>query len=217
MKHIIKTERLILRPWQMTDADAIVEGISDFETVKMLTAPYPYKKQDAIDFLERRQSDSENQFYFAITLKGSGKVIGGTNICLDKTNNTNSGGIWLNKNYQGKGYGTEAWTARAKFAFENLGLDKLYNGYFEHNKISPKMQFKIGYKIVGEQEKFCPALNKNVKEIKTVLTKDDFVCNLHLKSKNCWQQTKLVLKYTCLLKRKITFHLANERFCIGQI
>ena len=182
MNRIIETERLILRPWLMSDADAIVDGISDFDTIKMLTAPYPYAKQDAIAFLERRQKDNENQFYFAITLKDSGQVIGGTNLCLDKTNNTNSGGIWLNKKYQGKGYGTEAWAARAKFAFFELGLSELYNGYFEHNSISPKMQFKIGYKIVGEQEKFCPAIGKNVKEIRTMLTKADFMNKTGLNS-----------------------------------
>ena len=33
----------------------------------------------------------------------------------------------------------------------------------------------IGYKVVGESEKFCPALGKNVKEIRTELSKEEFV------------------------------------------
>lgn len=175
MKRIIETQRLILRPWKDTDADAIVAGFSDFDTAKMLIVPFPYSKADAIEFLEKRKNDDENSFYFAISLKENGKVIGGTNICIDKTNGSNGGGIWIDKNYQGFGYGTEAWTARAKFAFFDLNLDKLHNGYFEYNQVSPKMQQKIGYKIVGERERFCPSLGKNVKEIRTLLTKEDFI------------------------------------------
>lgn len=183
MNRILETKRLILRPWKETDADAIVEGLSDFDTAKMLVVPFPYTKTDAVEFLEKRKDDDENSFYFAITLKESGIVIGGTNICVDVDNNTNSGGIWINKNYHGFGYGTEAWTARPKFAFFDLNLNELHNGYFEYNETSPKMQQKIGYKIVGEDEKYCPALEKKVKEIRTLLTKEDFIQKLGLNLK----------------------------------
>jgi len=80
----------------------------------------------------------------------------------------------LNKKYHSKGYGTEVWIARAKFAFETLNLNELENGYFEHNEISWKMQQKLGYKIVGKTINFCPALKKEVVEIVTSLTKEDF-------------------------------------------
>ena len=101
MKHIIETERLILRPWKESDADVIVLGFSDFETAKMLTVPFPYTKEDAISFILKSKSEDDNNFHFAITLKETGTVIGGTSLCVDRKNNTNSGGIWLDKNYQG--------------------------------------------------------------------------------------------------------------------
>ncbi len=183
MNRIIETERLILRPWKGIDADAIVAGFSDFDTAKMLTVPFPYTKEDAMDFINKRKNDDDKNFYFAITLKDNGKVIGGTNLCLNIINNTNGGGIWIDKNYQGYGYGTEAWNARAKFAFFELNLDKLYNGYFDYNQSSPKMQQKIGYKIVGEQERFCPALGQKVREIRTILTKADFMSKTGIKTK----------------------------------
>ena len=182
MKHIIETERLILRPWKESDADAIVLGFSDFETAKMLTVPYPYTKEDAVSFILKSKSEDDNNFHFAITLKENGSVIGGTSLCVDRKNNTNRGGIWLNKNYQGLGYGTEAWIARAKFAFFELNLEKLYNGYYYFNQSSPKMQQKIGYKVVGEQERFCPALGQKVREIRTVLSKEDFISKTGIKT-----------------------------------
>ena len=97
MKRIIETERLILRPWQNTESDinAIVEGFSDLDTAKMLTVPFPYTKEDAIEFIDKRKNDDDNSFYFAITLKETGTVIGGTSLCVDRKNNTNK------KNYGG--------------------------------------------------------------------------------------------------------------------
>jgi len=80
----------------------------------------------------------------------------------------------LNKKYHSKGYGTEVWIARAKFAFETLNLNELENGYFEHNEISWKMQQKLGYKIVGKTINYCPALNREVVEIITNLKKEEF-------------------------------------------
>ena len=171
----IETERLILREWHKSDAKDIVEGLSDFDTVKNLTAPYPYEYKYAEDFIAKNSPHSENSYYFAIQLKSTGKVIGGTNINLidDKV----KGGIWLNKNYQGCGYGTEAFSARAKFAFETLGVSKLENGFFDFNEKSWNMQRKLGYEIVGKKKNFSPALNSEVVEIVTQLTKDNYLKN----------------------------------------
>ena len=164
MIRVIETERLILRPWKESDIEAIIEGFSDFDTAKMLTIPYPYTREDVYSFLEEREKDDNDSFYFAIALKGSDQAIGGTNLRIE-SNGLNSGGIWIDKKYQGFGYGTEAWIARAKFAFFDLGLDELYNGYYIHNEASPKMQMKIGYQIIGETERYCPALGEVVKVV----------------------------------------------------
>ena len=169
---ILETERLILREWKLSDINDIVEGLNDFETAKNLTVPYPYHIKDAQEFIEKHAKHKDDSYYFAIELKSSAKVIGGTNINIveDKV----KGGIWLNKDYQGKGYGTEAFTARAKFAFECLGATELENGFFDFNKKSWHMQEKLGYKIIGEKKHFSPTLNQEVTEIVTNLQKNDF-------------------------------------------
>ena len=169
----IETDRLILREWQKTDVNDIVEGLNDFDTNKNLTAPYPYQIKDAEYFIEKNSYHKDDSYYFAIQLKGTGKVIGGTNINI--VGNKAKGGIWLNKDYQGKGYGTEAFKARARFAFELLGVNELENGFFDFNKKSWHMQEKIGYEIIGEKKNFSPALNQEVTEIVTRLTKENFL------------------------------------------
>ncbi|MBQ8522366.1 MAG: GNAT family N-acetyltransferase [Clostridia bacterium] len=170
---MVETKRLILREWELSDIEDMVEGLNDFGTAKNLTVPYPYTKENAREFINKHLVNDKNNYYFAVVLKEENKVIGGTSLEL-KSNGKNKGGLWLNSKYHGKGYGTEVWIARAKFAFEQLGLNELENGFFEYNEISWKMQRKLGYKIVGETINFCPALNKEVVEVITNLTKEDF-------------------------------------------
>ena len=169
----IETERLIFRKWNEYDVDFIVDGLNDFEVAKNLTSPFPYVKQYAIDYIQKHEEHKDSDFVFAIVCKENGEVIGGTNITLNEEGEYR-GGIWIRKKYQGKGYGTEIWTARAKFAFDVLGLNEIYNGFYYFNERSKKMQLKIGYKIIGEKENYCPALKSSVKEIVTRLKKDDF-------------------------------------------
>ena len=169
----IITKRLILRELQLQDVYALVDGLNDFNVAKNLTSPFPYTKQDAINYIKQHDNSTTTDYRFVVTLKESGKVIGGTNITI-KENGEYRGGIWLHRDYQGKGYGTELWIARAKFAFDFLKATELANGYYYFNERSKKMQLKIGYKVVGEKEYFCPALKGNVQEIETRLAKQDF-------------------------------------------
>ena len=169
----IVSERLILREWKLEDADDIVEGLSDFETAKNLTVPFPYTKEHANQFINAAKSNPNKQ-HFAITLKNTGEVIGGTSIEIHP-NNKVKGGIWIKPSYTQKGYGTEAFKARAKFIFENLHFDEIENGYFDFNLNSAKMQEKIGYEIVGKKKTFCPAMKKEVTEIVTKLTRERFL------------------------------------------
>ena len=168
---IIETERLILREWTFDDVGDMVEGLNDFDTAKNLTVPFPYTEEHAMAFIGKHLLNDEYNYYFAIVLKSENKVIGGTSLEIKNDINKNKGGIWLN---HGKGFGTEVWIARAKFAFETLKLTELENGFFEHNEISWKMQQKLGYKIVGKTTNTCPALKKEVTEIVTNLTKENF-------------------------------------------
>lgn len=170
----IETDRLVLREWKLSDIDDMVEGLNNFDTAKNLTVPFPYTKADAIAFISKHLKNDEHNYYFAIVLKSNNKVIGGTSLEIKSEINKNKGGIWLNKKYHGQGYGSEVWKARAMFAFEHLHLEELENGFFEYNQISWKMQQKFGYEIIGKTKNFCPALNKEVIEVITKLTKDNF-------------------------------------------
>lgn len=173
----IETKRLLLRQWNINDIYDIVEGLNNINVSKWLAgAPFPYTIEDAKSFV---QKTIDNDLYnFAILLKNENKVIGGTQITnISYDNGTAGGGIWINEKYQGNGYGTEAFGARLKYAFEILGLRRLENGYFKGNEKSHQMQLKFGYKDEGiRRKRFLSKATGNLEdEYITGLLKDEWI------------------------------------------
>ena len=175
----LETERLILRNWKETDIDDLIEGVNDIEVSKWLAfIPYPYTKKNAEDWINFCINNKEERYDFALELKEEQKVIGGTSIeRINKVNGTAGGGIWIHAKYHGKGYGTEAWGKRIEFAFNDLKLRRLDNGFFDGNIESFNMQTKFGYKIEGlkRQAYLCMADNQYKDECITGLLKEEWI------------------------------------------
>lgn len=174
----IETDRLILRKYRLDDVDDVVEGLNNLNVSKWLAkVPYPYTREDAIKYINK---SIDNYLYnFAIVLKSENKVIGATQIAnVDLENGVSSGGgIWINEKYQGQGYGSEAFGARIKYAFEVLGLRRLENGYFKDNVRSRDMQLRFGFKNEGiRRQKFISKATGNLEdEYITGLLKDEWI------------------------------------------
>ncbi len=176
MMDTIETDRLILRPWTANDLNDVYEGLNDYDVAKNLTVPYPYTKECAESFIKTRMEkpNTIEKSYLAIVEKSSGRVIGGTTI--EFRDGIARGGIWLNKKYHGRGYGSETMHARAVYCFDTLKVDHLENGFLEGNETSRRMQEKLGYKLTGElSTQNCPARGGITKEIRTILTRENFV------------------------------------------
>jgi [ribosomal protein S5]-alanine N-acetyltransferase len=177
----LKTKRLILREWKESDIEDLIEGLNDITVSKWLAfVPYPYTKKDAKEWIKsciKNNKEPYNEFEFAIELKSEKKVIGGVSLThINKTHGTAGGGIWLNPKYQDHGYGSEAFAEKLRFAFEDLGLTKLENGFFSGNMASHKMQEKFGYKLGGTKKKAyrCMADGQLKDECITGLLKEDW-------------------------------------------
>lgn len=173
----IETERLFLRKFKLNDIDDLVEGLNNINVSKWLASvPFPYTRDDAEKYI--KNSIDNDLYNFAIVLKSENKVIGSTQLSnISLVHGTAGGGIWLNEKYHGYGYGTEAWGARIKYAFEILNLRRLENGYFKDNIGSFKMQEKFGYKNEGiRRKKFVSqATGKFEDEYITGLLKEEWI------------------------------------------
>jgi RimJ/RimL family protein N-acetyltransferase len=70
---------------------------------------------------------------------------------VSRVHGTAGGGIWLNARYHGQGYGTEAFGEKIQFAFVDLHLRRLENGFFKGNDASLALQQRFGYQLEGER------------------------------------------------------------------
>jgi [ribosomal protein S5]-alanine N-acetyltransferase len=156
----LETKRLILRDWKKSDVGDLVGGLDNLDVSRWLAfVPHPYTEKDAKTWVEfciknAKAGSSRRSYEFAIELKSERKVIGGVGLeRINPIHGTAGGGIWLNAKYQGNGYGSEAFREKIRFAFEELKLRRLENGFFKGNRASFAMQRKLGYKIEGLRRK----------------------------------------------------------------
>lgn len=184
MSNTIETSRLKLRPWNEDDIEQLTLGLNDFAVAKWLAfVPHPYLTSQAKEWVSRCRelSNSGNQpvaYEFAVELRQAQRVIGG--VSLSKINwhaRTGGGGIWIANGYQGCGYGSEAFTAKIRFAFCELGLTSLLNGYFDGNENSWAMQRKLGYQRVSEAPIRCMADGRQTVEHQTMLLRSQWKDN----------------------------------------
>ena len=178
---MIETSRLFLRPWDEADIERLTLGLNDPELAKWLAfVPHPYTTAHAKDWIKRCREMSNTSvrpvaYEFAVELKSEGPVIGGVSLNkIDWQAGTGGGGIWIANHCQGRGYGREAFEAKIRFAFCELGLTKLINGYFDGNENSWAMQRKLGYRRVTEVAGRCMADGRQTIEHVTTLLRSDW-------------------------------------------
>jgi ribosomal-protein-alanine N-acetyltransferase len=177
----IETQRLALRPWGEQDVDRLVLGLNDLDVARWLAfVPHPYLPSHARHWVARCQAVSKagarpTAYEFAVELRSERLVIGGVSLSkIDWNAGTAGGGIWIANGYRGRGYGREAFEAKIRFAFRNLGLTKLVNGYFDGNENSWAMQRRLGYRRVAEVSSRCMADGRQTVEHVTQLLRGDW-------------------------------------------
>jgi ribosomal-protein-alanine N-acetyltransferase len=147
----LETDRLILRPHSLWDADEMQKLIDDKEiAATTLNIPHPYTLEDAIEWLGQREEkfESTGAPQFAITHK-DGYFIGGIGLNLSKEHENAELGYWIGKRFWSKGYCTEAAGAVVKYGFEVMGLNRIHAQHFTRNPASGRVMQKIGMKHEG--------------------------------------------------------------------
>lgn len=178
---MIETERLSLRPWLESDEEDLVEAFNNLNVSKWLSnIPYPFTHEDAKARIANiKNKTGDDHYEWAIVLKDQNKVIGAIGLRgIDYVQGiATGGGIVISHAYGGHGYGYEAWGRVLSFAFIELGLRRLSNGFFEGNATSFKMQTHFGAKVEGlaRQAYVCIADGTIKDEYKTGILKEDWM------------------------------------------
>jgi ribosomal-protein-alanine N-acetyltransferase len=152
---LIETQRLVLRPLELADADALFLYASDPEVSKMMSWDPPPDRAETLAFLQRmiaaREASTSTGWAILIDGKPAG-VISLDGITwqfrawrVDRAEM----GYWLGRPFWGKGYMSEAAYAALRFAFETLGLHKVTIGCVEGNAASRAIIEKLGFRFLA--------------------------------------------------------------------
>jgi ribosomal-protein-alanine N-acetyltransferase len=146
LQELIRTERLILRPFTLTDAPQVKALAGDqriYETT--LCIPNPYEEGMAESWIATHQ----RCFYeglgvvFAICQPDDG-LIGAVSLSRASLFNRGELGYWIGVSYWNRGYCTEAAKAIVEYGFQTLGYHKLSARHFVGNRASGRVLEKVG-------------------------------------------------------------------------
>lgn len=142
---ILSTERLILRPFEMSDAAALHALLQDPEIANgVLKVPHPYLEGMAEEWIQSRLSPPDDHYNFAITCDGL--LIGAINMWVTPQHKRGGLGYWIGKAYWGQNYMTEAVGRIIQYGFEELDLNRIYAECFAFNIGSARVMEKNGMK-----------------------------------------------------------------------
>ncbi len=144
---IIETDRLVLRPFTLDDAEACFSWNSDERVTKYMSYSTLTDISQTIDWI-KSTFDEEDKWNWAFVLKNKNKVIGRGCIGPDAhMKDYWSIGYNLHYDYWHKGYCTEAMKAIIDFAYKKLGIKKICSSYAVDNPRSGRVIEKCGLKL----------------------------------------------------------------------
>ncbi|MBR2754345.1 MAG: GNAT family N-acetyltransferase [Lachnospiraceae bacterium] len=144
----LETERLFFRRWEENDAEILYQEASNPE-VGPPAGWQPHKSVE--ESLEIIRSVLNGPEAYAICRKEDGMPIGSIELRLkDKTDLTDKDdecelGYWLARPFWGQGIMPEAAAEMLRHAFEDLGMTKVWCGYYDGNTKSQRVQEKCGF------------------------------------------------------------------------
>lgn len=167
---MIETERIVLRPVRVEDAEDIFEYAVDPDTGPRAGWQPHRTIEDTKELLRIWTTPNIAETQFAVIYKPVGKVVGTmgvvhlnkkkkdekdifVNKLLESNNSVYEIGNTIGKAYWGKGISTECLKEMTNYLFENTDADVVITTHYGENKASGRVQEKCGMKILGTYER----------------------------------------------------------------
>lgn len=173
MKITLETNRLILRPFNINDAeDIFTMWASDDEVTKYLTWNSHKTIEDTYRILNiwLDQYEKPERLNFAVVLKEENTLIGGIDV-VGYLDSIPVIGYVLSRKYWNNGYMTEACKCLLNYLF-SLGYKQIRIDAAVDNVGSNKVIQKCGGKLINTVEEFIEAKNTYFKINQYIVIKD---------------------------------------------
>lgn len=174
----METDRLILRPFEESDADSIYEYAKDERVGPIAGWPVHTSVENSLEIIRTVLMASET---YAVCLKQDNRAIGAISILsadksnLDISDREGEVGYWLGVPFWGQGIMPEAVNELLRHGFADLKLDTIWCGYFNGNTKSKRCQEKCGFRYCyTKRDVYWPLMNDIRTEHVTRLTKNEW-------------------------------------------
>lgn len=161
----METERLIIRPWQLSDSSDHFE-YAQSDLVGPRAGWQPLTSETTSKHFIKWFMTCD--YVYAIELKEEKKVIGGIGL-NDKCPDANYSSkqqkhidFDLNPAYWGRGIMPEAVGRLIRFGFEVLNLDLIWCGHYEDNSQSKRVNEKCGFKYHMTKEEVLDQFDNKI-------------------------------------------------------
>jgi ribosomal-protein-alanine N-acetyltransferase len=148
----LHTPRLALVPLQACHAERLAQ-LGDDPVIYANTAniPSPYTLAIAHEWIAGRAEEfaQGRNLTLAITLQGSGELVGVGTLILSPRHRRAMLGYWVGAPYRGNGYALEAMQRLIEFGFNDLQLHRIGGQCFKRNLASAKVLESLGLRYEG--------------------------------------------------------------------
>ena len=177
------TERLLLRPIRLDDADAIFQYRSDPKS-NQFQGWIPETIDDVHEFINNKVApvmDIVGTWYqFVIIKKETHEVIGDVGVhFLDSEKQQVEVGCTLAKNHQGKGYATEALNEMIRYLFDRVQKHRIIASLDPQNSQSIKLIERLGFRKEAHFKKSIQIRGKWADDVVYAILKDEWMKNNH--------------------------------------
>ena len=171
---LLPTERLVLRPFRLSDA-AMVEALAGaFDVAKMLdVVPYPYPAGEAARWIGTHDHGRDNGTDYPFAIERDGELVGSVGLHRESDGLFHLG-YWIGMPYWGKGIATEAARAALVFAFDECGEREVKSGHYADNHAAGRVMTKLGFRYAKESMRFSKARGHAVRFLDTRILPEQF-------------------------------------------
>jgi RimJ/RimL family protein N-acetyltransferase len=146
---VLSSERLILRQWRRSDADAVHEAMQDRSTHEFLVLPDPYQHGDAVEFVTAGVAAGRSGLSCALVETATGRLVGAADLRLPPPRRAAADvGYLIYAPARGNGYASEASRALAAWAFTQ-GVSRVEIRCAVENVASAKSALRAGFRFEG--------------------------------------------------------------------
>ena len=143
----LQTDRLLLRPFEMTDASA-VQALAGERAIAdtTLNIPHPYEDGMAEEWIasHAEQFRDGSGVVFAVTDREQHHLVGAISLRIEAEFRKAELGYWIGVPFWNKGYATEAAARLVEFGFNDLDLNRIAAQHLSRNPASGRVMQKIG-------------------------------------------------------------------------